>query len=267
VVLNANGWNETDMKDVARASGHESAFVMQASNQRHDFRFRFFVPNHEMEMCGHATLGALWLLRHTGRWTSTHAIIETLSGTVEARYDERTGRIDVGQPSGIVEPVSDPAHVAEVLRALDLTPDDLLPLAIVNARTSRTKTLVPLRSAARLHAIVPRLDRIQPVCDALASTGLYPFAVDADAPETFHARQFPRSSGYAEDPATGIAATALLYGAWHQGLLAPGQPGMVVRQGAAMGRPSAISVAFRDAGQIENGCWLSGAVSLMNSDA
>ncbi|MDR8100035.1 PhzF family phenazine biosynthesis protein, partial [Burkholderia cenocepacia] len=64
VVLDANGWSDAQMKEVARAYGLESGFVMRAVDPHHDFRFRFFVPNHEMEMCGHATLGALWLLRH-----------------------------------------------------------------------------------------------------------------------------------------------------------------------------------------------------------
>ncbi|RQU74432.1 PhzF family phenazine biosynthesis isomerase [Burkholderia cenocepacia] len=264
VVLDANGWSDAQMKGVARAYGLESGFVMRAVDPHHDFRFRFFVPNHEMEMCGHAALGALWLLRHTGAWRTNTALIETLSGSVEARYDAADARIEVSQPAGRVEPVADAALVARTLDVLNLDADDLLPLGIVNATTSRTKTLVPVRTTSRLNAIAPKLDQIEALCDALSSTGLYPFSPDADAPHVFDARQFPRASGYPEDAATGIAAAALLYGAHRYGLVAGGRRGIVVRQGVAMGRPSAITVNFRDPADESSGCWLSGPVCLID---
>ncbi|WP_321162603.1 PhzF family phenazine biosynthesis isomerase [Burkholderia cenocepacia] len=189
VVLDANGWSDAQMKEVARAYGLESGFVMRAVDPHHDFRFRFFVPNHEMEMCGHATLGALWLLRRTGAWRTNTALIETLSGSVDARYDASDARIEVSQPAGRVEPVVDAALIARTLDALNLDAGDLLPLGIVNATTSRTKTLVPVRTTSRLNAITPKLDVIEALCDALSSTGLYPFSLDADAPHVFDARQ------------------------------------------------------------------------------
>ena len=264
VVLDANGWSDAQMKEVARAYGLESGFVMRAVDPHHDFRFRFFVPNHEMEMCGHATLGALWLLRRTGAWRTNTALIETLSGSVDARYDASDARIEVSQPAGRVEPVVDAALIARTLDALNLDAGDLLPLGIVNATTSRTKTLVPVRTTSRLNAITPKLDVIEALCDALSSTGLYPFSLDANAPHVFDARQFPRASGYPEDAATGIAAAALLYGAHRHGLVTGAGRGIVVRQGAAMGRPSAITVNFRDPADASSGCWLSGPVGLMD---
>ncbi|RQU99798.1 PhzF family phenazine biosynthesis isomerase [Burkholderia cenocepacia] len=264
VVLDANGWSDAQMREVARAYGLESGFVMRAVDPHHDFRFRFFVPNHEMEMCGHATLGALWLLRRTGAWRTNTALIETLSGSVEARYDASDARIEVSQPAGRVEPVVDAALIARTLDALNLDAGDLLPLGIVNATTSRTKTLVPVRTTSRLNAITPKLDVIEALCDALSSTGLYPFSLDASAPHVFDARQFPRASGYPEDAATGIAAAALLYGAHRYGLVTGAGRGIVVRQGVAMGRPSAITVNFRDPADESSGCWLSGPVGLMD---
>ncbi|CAM2161498.1 PhzF family phenazine biosynthesis protein [Burkholderia orbicola] len=264
VVLDANGWSDAQMKEVARAYGLESGFVMRAVDPHHDFRFRFFVPNHEMEMCGHATLGALWLLRRTGAWRTNTALIETLSGSVEARYDASDARIEVSQPAGRVESVVDAALIARTLDALNLDAGDLLPLGIVNATTSRTKTLVPVRTTSRLNAITPKLDVIEALCDALSSTGLYPFSLDANAPDVFDARQFPRASGYPEDAATGIAAAALLYGAHRYGLVTGAGRGIVVRQGVAMGRPSAITVNFRAPADESSGCWLSGPVGLMD---
>jgi predicted PhzF superfamily epimerase YddE/YHI9 len=108
-----------------------------------------------MEMCGHATLGALWLLRHLGVWTANHATIETMSGIVDARLDEDTQAIEISQPKGIIETIDDKALVAATLKVLGLREQDLLPLSIVNASTSRVKTLIPLSSLAGIHALKP----------------------------------------------------------------------------------------------------------------
>jgi trans-2,3-dihydro-3-hydroxyanthranilate isomerase len=260
IILNADRLSDNEMRSIAGAYGHESAFVLRPEDARHTFRFRFFVPNHEMEMCGHATLGALWLLQKLGVWTTKRASIETKSGVVEARITPTTPGIEVSQPAGVVQPLGDAALLARTLDVLNLSASDLMPIGIVNAATSRTKTLIPLKSVAQLHALRPKFDRVEALCSALNSTGLYPFAVDADTSLALQARQFPRSSGYPEDAATGIAAAALLYGARHYGLLPGSADSVLVRQGVAMGRPSEIFVEFRDPLDTARGCWISGAV-------
>ena len=60
LVLDAGAMSAEEMRQVAERCGHESGFVLPAPDTSADFRFRYFVPRHEMEMCGHATVGALW---------------------------------------------------------------------------------------------------------------------------------------------------------------------------------------------------------------
>nr|WP_082664963.1 PhzF family phenazine biosynthesis isomerase [Burkholderia ambifaria] len=263
VVLDADAMSADEMMAIAASYGHESAFVCAPRNTGNTYRLRFFVPRHEMEMCGHATLGALWLLRRLGRWTSRVATLETLSGIVDARFDESTQSIEASQPKGIVQPIEDERLHAAIRDVLRVDAGDLDSLGIVNATTSRTKTLIPMRSVQRLQALTPSFDKVQALCDALGSTGLYPFAVERTRPLEVHARQFPRSSGYPEDAATGIAAAATLYGALHYGLLAHGASGMTVHQGYAMGKPSSIRVEMRDPDNADAGCWIGGAVESM----
>ncbi|WP_109477540.1 PhzF family phenazine biosynthesis protein [Paraburkholderia sp. C35] len=260
IVLNADRMTSDEMMAVAARYGHESAFVCAPRDRRHSFRLRFFVPQHEMEMCGHATVGTLWLLRSLGHWNSNVATLETLSGIVEARFNERTQIIEVSQPKGVVQPVDDERLLASICKVLRIDPVDLDSLPVLNSATSRTKTLIPLRSIQRLHALSPNFEEVRSLCDALQSTGLYPFAVQSARPFQVHARQFPRSSGYPEDAATGIAAAALLYGVLHHGLLEPGVHGMNVHQGYAMNKPSLIRVELRNPDDSDSGCWIGGAV-------
>lgn len=250
IVLEAEDMDGAAMQALAAAHGHESGFVLPPEDPGSaDFRFRFFVPAHEMEMCGHATLGAAWLLRTRGMAPGPVLRIETLSGPVRALFGA-DGSVEITQPAGRVEVVDD---VGPVLAAMGMTAAELrADMKVVNAATSRVKTLVPVASLTRLHALVPDPALVRAACGAIGSTGLYPWAAGVEG--VVHARQFPRGSGYPEDAATGIAAAALFYGVG-----AP-ERGLVVRQGEAMGRPSAIHVRRDPEGA---GCRLSGRVEMM----
>lgn len=181
--------------------------------------------------------------------------VHTTSGTVHAHI-AGDDAIRISQPAGSSETVQDSDAVLDVL---GLTRADLADLPVRNAATSRTKTLVPLRNVERLDAIQADLDRVQAVCELIGSTGLYPFALSGE--RQVDARQFPRSSGYPEDPATGIAATALAFGLIADGVLAADELPIIVRQGRAMGRPSRITVQLDIAGGRIRGCWLGGSVT------
>jgi PhzF family phenazine biosynthesis protein len=269
-VVDAAGMSDADMQDIARSSGHESGFVLPAPERSGcDYALRFWVPNHEMSMCGHATVGAVWLLDSLGKLDGDSASLWTKSGVVDARIaDSATGErlVEITQPPGRVEPVPDDA-VPEILSVLGITAADLAPLPIQNAATSRVKTLVPIANVDVLDTLGPDFTRMEQVNDRIGSTGLYPYAPSDRDNQVFDARQFPRSSGYPEDAATGIAAAALSFGLLANGLVEPTDRPLRIRQGRAMGRPSAISVRFALADSQVTGCWLGGSAFLEAADS
>lgn len=249
IVVDADGMSDAEMRAVARKYGHESGFVL-AGPPGFDLALRFWVPEHEMSMCGHATVGAVWVLRRLGRVTGDHLRISTASGEVRARLHDG---IEISQPVGTVEPV---AQVDAVLEVLGITAADLAPYPVQNASTARVKTLVPLVSTDILDGLRPDFSRVEEVCDLVGSTGLYPYAMRDR--QVFEARQFPRSSGYPEDAATGIAAAALAFGLLENGLVDRGDRPIRVRQGRAMGRPSEITLRLDGS----RGLWLGGQVQV-----
>lgn len=265
IVLDAAAMTDRDMQDLAARYGHESVFVSPSSDDDDaDYRFRFWVPGHEMDMCGHATVGALWLLAERGLLTSDSARVATNSGVVEARIsrdDSSSISVRISQPAGRLTALDGP-DVDDLLDVLGIDRAALADRPVVNAVTSRVKTLVPLTSVDVLDALSPDLDRVEELCARLGSTGLYPYAVSDLEAQTFDARQFPRSSGYPEDPATGIAAAALSFELLEQGLLRDPERPIRVRQGRAMGRPSSIEIVLRTSGETVTGCWLGGEARL-----
>jgi len=266
IMIDADGLSEAEMLAIAQSYGHESGFVLQPDSVEHDYRMRFFVPRHEMSMCGHATIGALWLLAKHGRLSADRLSIQTLSGTVIAYLKDRpdgSKSIEISQPSGTVADIPRPDLRHKILRAMGLEPDDALDLPFLNACTSRVKTLIPLISPARLDAARPDSAAIEKLCEAIGSTGLYPFAANPAAARQFDTRQFPKSSGYPEDAATGIAAAALSFGLLHYGMIGLDGASLLVHQGRAMGQPSDIWVRFDlPPGSQPIGCFVGGAVAL-----
>jgi PhzF family phenazine biosynthesis protein len=266
VVLDAEGMTNDDMQHVASRHGLECAFVLRPpAGSSCDLALRFWVPEHEVEMCGHASIGAVWLLDRLGRLPAEDVTVWTPSGRVAARVRTINGErsVEISQPLGQVDTLrlanEEAARLLEVLR---LDPGDLADAPVQNAATSRVKTLVPLRSVALLDALQPDLSGVQALCRTLGSTGLYPYAIAGDADRTFEARQFPRSSGYPEDAATGIAAAALAFGLLAADLVElTGEP-IRVRQGRAMGRPSQIQIRFHLVNGAPSGCWIGGPVQL-----
>lgn len=267
IVTDAAGMSDAQMQQVARDYGHESGFVLPPPpGSGCDFEFRFWVPNHEMAMCGHATVGAVWLLDRLGRLPGDALAIWTASGRVEARIRSRSDQgaaVEISQPAGTVEPLPDPERSrSEILDVLGIDAGALGRAPIQNARTSRVKTLIPLADVSVLDGLRPDFARMEALCAGIGSTGLYPYAVADAGGRVFEARQFPRSSGYPEDAATGIAASALSFGLLANGMVDTSERAITIRQGRAMGRPSEISVRFRLEDGRPAGCWLGGAVRL-----
>lgn len=263
LVVNAQGMSSAEMQAVAQQHGHESGFVLPADSDDYDLTLRFYVPKHEMEMCGHATVGALWLLARGGRLASSTVRIATRSGPVTGFLRsgaDGTPDVEITQPAGRVNLLT-AEQTNDVLAALGVGRDALADLPLHNAVTSRTKTLVPMKDPERLNALVAEPGRIEQVCNRIGSTGLYPYAVLDRRARTFEARQFPRASGYPEDAATGIAAAALAFGLLADGTVERDDRPIRIFQGRAMGQLSEIGVRIGFADGRAIGCLLGGAVT------
>ncbi len=297
IVLDARGLSDADMREVARRYGRESAFVFPTGTAAKDTMakgdhkrqiIRFFVPEHEMEMCGHATVGTAWVMHHLGEEPKQDEIdFTTLSGPVRTRWfedDSTTGgekKVFVSQPAGRVDEISDEHLIAEMLSILNIDRSQLAAnTPIQNAATSRVKTVIPLKDVDTLNnGLHPDFSRVKGICEKLGSTGLYPYAVinkrhdksNSSAVEV-EARQFPKASGYPEDAATGIAAATLTYALAANGVVSRAGGGgggggggsdqeVVVYQGRAMGYLSQITVKLE-----QDQCWVGGTCALVSED-
>ncbi|WP_257350902.1 PhzF family phenazine biosynthesis protein [Pseudalkalibacillus decolorationis] len=243
VVLNADSLTTDKMQRITKDIGHESAFVLKPTRSDCDVRLRFFVPLNEMEMCIHATIGSITTLVNRGMIKQSPTIVETILGLIKVEWEVSGSNVNVNveqfQPSFMnVNPTK-----GNVCRALNIGIEEIDDSPIQSVSTSRYKLIIPLRSIESLNNLNPNFNYLWQLCDEFNITGLYPFAIEKKNKPFVQARQFPKRAGYNEDPATGVAASALgVYLAEHK-LLNPvinGWASYQVIQGVAMGRPSII---------------------------
>lgn len=251
IVLGADLLSTVQMQRLAAQFGSETAFVLKPTNPSADLRLRYFVPRHEMEMCGHATVGTIAVLAERDHFPASPVMVETPMGVLAVDWQHNADgvRVTVEQFAPTVsEQQPDPAAVAAALRipieglALEMGP-------IQSVSVSRAKLIVPLHERAALDQLQPDFERLWALCDEYETTGFYPFTRDDDKGASHaQARQFPKRAGYNEDPATGVAACALAaylvqYAVF--GEMSEGWHNFTIEQGRAMRRPSIIEVGAR----------------------
>jgi PhzF family phenazine biosynthesis protein len=249
-----NSLTTAQMQGLAARFGHETAFVLKPTQAQADLRLRYFVPNHEMEMCIHATVGTVTVLVEREIITKSPISIETPLGIIKADWTREDGIITVMvEQFPPVFAATNPT-VAEVAQALGIAPTlidtQVGPIQVVS--TSRAKLMVPLRDFQVLDSLQPDFELLWTLCDRYRVTGFYPFTLHPRQPGfSVDARQFPLRAGYYEDPATGVAACALAaYLAQHQKGL-DGWNGFQIAQGFAMSRPSTIRAeAYLESGKV-----------------
>ena len=247
VVLDARGLSTEQMQALAKHFGHETGFVVGDEPA-----LRFFVPEHEMTMCVHATVACVALLRRAGRLSGDTFTIHTPIGALRA---DALGpaRISVDQRVPVASPSNPSAEaVAAVLGAELIGPPE-------SWSASRPKLLAPV---ADVNALTPSFEALWELCEAHDTTGIYAFDPG------LHARQFPVRAGYPEDPATGVAAAALAGYLTHHA--PPADAGTVryeIAQGEAMGRPSRLSSVVDFDGSAITRVRVEGDVEILGQEA
>ncbi|MFB5660424.1 PhzF family phenazine biosynthesis protein [Alteribacillus sp. HJP-4] len=243
VVLHADSLTTDIMQKMTKDFAHEAAFVLKSTRSDCEIKLRFFVPLHEMEMCIHGTIGSITVLVNRGLIKHSPTMVETMLGPVNVVWQINGSNVDCLVEQFLLEFV----HVndtEEICNALHIEKQDINNFPIQSVSTSRHKLIIPLKTVETLNNLRPDFEYLWNVCDELNTTGFYPFAMEKKSDQCVQARQFPKRAGYNEDPATGVAASALgAYLSEHKAFspLKEGWNSFTIIQGVAMRRPSLIT--------------------------
>lgn len=89
VVLDADDLNESEMQEIAENIGfNETVFIMKS--KKADLRLCYFTPGHEINLCGHETVGSMYCLKTLGYLQNNNLItIETNVGNLPISFETR----------------------------------------------------------------------------------------------------------------------------------------------------------------------------------
>jgi PhzF family phenazine biosynthesis protein len=232
VVLEARGLSDAQMQLVARELGHsETAFLFPSGKA--DYRIRFFTPAREVDLCGHASVAAAWVLASEGRLKRGRARQETNAGVLDLEIARDRVTVELAAPR--VEPTEvRPDELAAAIGAEALDPSR----PIQKAYAGVWVLVVPMGSEKAINLCQPAFGDVAALSLELGVAGTHLFAMEPGAP--LYTRFFAPAVGIPEDPVTGVANGAL-GGYLVLNGLAPG-PEFRVRQGDALGRPGELVV-------------------------
>ena len=179
------------MQAVAREMNlSETAFLKRIEA---GFELRWFTPEVEVDLCGHATLASAHFLWQSGELaTSEDARFHTLSGLLVARRQNEW--IEMDFPSE--PPIESPAPTG-LLEALGASP----------AFTGRNRFdwLVEVGSEAEVRSLQPDFQSLRELCER----GVMVTSIAESEEFDFVSRFFAPAAGVDEDPVTGSAHCCL----------------------------------------------------------
>ena len=182
--------DEATMQAIAAENNlSETAFLVAEGE---GYRLRWFTPNVEVDLCGHATLAAAFIVFEELRPGTGSVSFETLSGRLTVAREGAELVMDF--PAQPASPATPPAELA---RALGATPTKVLAGADWIAEFENAAQVGSLTPD---HSLLTTLDRRGVVATAPGDEG------DAD----YVLRFFAPKNAVPEDPVTGNVQTALV---------------------------------------------------------
>jgi len=249
--------SEEQMRKIAgEINCSETAFILKPRDPRAHFSVRFFTPKEEVDLCGHATVAAFWLLAEEGYIPRKDPVKivtqETKAGVlpVAVYFCEKgeTDRIMMVQAQPEFKPCPvPPEELSHILgtAAENLTVPERPDAAPVIASTGLPDLLVPIKNRKALEELNPDMERLARISREHGFISIHAFTFDTIDPAcTVHCRDFAPAVGINEESATGTASGAL--GAYLTAFriieIAVPTTRIICEQGYIMGRPSRIAV-------------------------
>lgn len=237
VVLEAGHLSTAQMQHIAYQLGFsETAFILPSTIA--DYRIRYFTPNHEVDLCGHATIASFYLMATHNHIHAGHYNIETLAGILDVHI-EADHHVFLTQtlPQFDIE-----INQQEIADSLGISIDELsidAPVQIVS--TGLRDIIVPIRSLHTLQHLTPDFDRIKHISQKYQVVGYHLFTLDTCSDAIAQCRNFAPLYDIPEESATGTSTGALLC-YLHQYNLIPSTSTspFVFEQGYTMNLPSRL---------------------------
>ncbi len=254
VVINAAGLSDQQMQLIAReVAVSETAFVLPSTSPSADLRIRWFTPQTEVALCGHATVAAFHALAEEGLSGMRQAgqfafMLETRSGVLPVSVEKTAHGAEVFLGLPVPQFVRAGQHKLDVMRILNISIDEFenrMPIMMTDS------LYVPIRRLHTLFSMKPNFFSMVHFLKSRNLQGICVFTTETvDRRSTMHSRYFAPSVGIDEDPVTGSANGPVAVYLYEHGMLERGADALTLvgEQGDVIGRRGRVTVRLRAQG-------------------
>lgn len=247
VVPDARGISEKNMQKIAAEINlSEIAFIFPIDKE--NYKVRFFTPISEVDLCGHATIGAFYTLAFMG-------YLPVIDNGVRRIYQEtKAGRlgVEVFFKGGNIERVMMEQSLPKELGQVEDI-DELLDCFNINKKdigieeqfitpniisTGLPDILLPINKKEVLNNIKVDFNKLTKLSKTLNVTGVHAFYLPKLDSNKVYTRNFAPIVGINEEAATGTANGALAYYLKKEGYIKGNE--IISIQGESLNRPSKI---------------------------
>nr|WP_199002440.1 PhzF family isomerase [Flavobacterium sp. ASV13] len=210
VVVNAEGLNDYQMQQIARElNNSETAFLFPPDTDDCDGIIRYFTPNTEVPICGHATIAAMYSKAIEEKLDSCVLRYKTKVGILPFEIIKKNEDYQILMTQGTFElsPPFNDIITQKMLGALGLEKSDIedkCPIQI--ASTGHSKVMIGIKSRKKLNNLTPDYADLASLSKEINCNGYFVFTFDSDDKDILtYGRMFAPGIGINEDPVTGNA--------------------------------------------------------------
>jgi PhzF family phenazine biosynthesis protein len=217
----------------------ETAFIKPLDANKFDIRF--FTPNAEVELCGHATIASFSALRSAGYITANGKyLMNTLSGLLPVYVEDNFIMMEQASPVEGIE-IDDVKTLADIMKIPEEEIGDCfyqLEPQIIS--TGLFDIMLPVKTKETLNRISPNYFELSEFSKIYNVVGIHAFTLDSNG-YTANCRNFAPLYGINEEAATGTSNGALTYYLYIHNVINELDTNYMFSQGESMNRPSVIT--------------------------
>lgn len=247
IILEADDLDEYTMQNIAKEFNYsETAFLFKSSKALK--KVKFFTPNSEVDLCGHATIALVKCLYDNGELINIKEgentiEIETNLGIIPIILNIKENKLTnilMYQDEGKIDSNLEISY-KEILDSLGLENKKLGDLKIVKSYTGLWDILIHLNKKEDLYNITPNINKIKEISKKTNTISLHTFVLEKGKNENLiaYVRNFAPIVDINEESATGTSNAALAYFLYSKKILNDNSL-LTSIQGKNMGRESSI---------------------------
>lgn len=243
IVFGGENLTDKEMQDIAQKVGfNETTFIM--NSEKADVRLRYFTPGHEMNLCGHGTIAAIYSIIEMGRKENI-STIETKAGILNIIVKKtEKNNINILMKQTPAKFIPFDGNINKLAEVLGLKKEDLdLDIPITYGNTGIWTLLVPIKNLDSFTKMKPENSKFPEVLEQIKEASIHPFCFATYNKEAdMHGRHFSSPySGTIEDPVTGTASGVM--GAYYLKYMnSSKQKKIIIEQGQEIGKNGIVIV-------------------------